>query len=310
MAFSMSSQNNVVLADDGLGDGSLKMVTIYDDGSRILIQTRARTVREVLTAAQITINDFDKIEPELDDLIDTDEFVINVYRAQPVLVRDGIKRVKAMSGARDARGIALSLGLVISEYDKVYFRDLSSSESLEAGLSQEVVVERREAKNANRPTIMEKITSGEITSATPPPGTDKMAGLDLGECTVGSANNEACVWQFLRSQGFSMTATAGVMGNLQQEHRFRTDGDGLAQWTGGRKTRLYTMPNPTWLSTQLEFLMSELNGGYAHVRDALLTSTTIEAAVQIFQNQFEKCGICREDLRIKYAYEIYGKYVE
>ncbi len=75
-------RDSVVFADDGTGDGTLKMVTIYDDGNKILLQSRAKTVRETLAAAGIVVNDFDRIEPELDDFVSEDGFVINIYRAQ------------------------------------------------------------------------------------------------------------------------------------------------------------------------------------------------------------------------------------
>jgi hypothetical protein len=94
------------------------------------------------------------------------------------------------------------------------------------------------------------------------------------------------------------------MGNLMQEHGFQTSGDGLAQWTGGRKAALMAMPNPYNIYTQLDYLMIELNGGYYRVRDAIKASTTLESATIIFQNQFERCGVCREESRINFARNI------
>jgi len=60
------------------------------------------------------------------------------------------------------------------------------------------------------------------------------------------------------------------MGNLMQEHHFNTDGDGLAQWTGGRKANLLSRPEPYNIYTQLDFLMWELNGGYASTKNLIL----------------------------------------
>ncbi|MCL2085889.1 phage tail tip lysozyme, partial [Candidatus Saccharibacteria bacterium] len=101
---------------------------------------------------------------------------------------------------------------------------------------------------------------------------------------------------------------------LQQEHRFRTadvpGGLGIAQWMGGRRAGLLGMENPFWISTQLEFVMIELNGAYWRVRDALLAVETVEDATRIFQNQYEKCGICKEEQRIVFAWELYHKYVQ
>lgn len=118
--------------------------------------------------------------------------------------------------------------------------------------------------------------------------------------------NENIVWDYLIAQGFSRVQTAGIMGNIRQESNFKTGGDGIAQWTGSRRAALYSKPNPTNIYTQLDFLMEELNGKYAGVRDAIKADNSADPAnvVRIFQNRFEKCGICAEDKRITYARNI------
>lgn len=118
--------------------------------------------------------------------------------------------------------------------------------------------------------------------------------------------NENIVWEYLLAQGFTRVQTAGVMGNLRQESNFKTAGDGIAQWTGARKAALYSKPNPTNIYTQLDFLMEELNGKYAGVRDAIKADSSPDPTnvVVIFQNKFEKCGICAESKRIQYARNI------
>lgn len=118
------------------------------------------------------------------------------------------------------------------------------------------------------------------------------------------SENESITWGFLMAQGFSRAQTAGIMGNLMQEHGFQTSGDGLAQWTGGRKAALMAMPNPYNIYTQLDYLMIELNGRYSSVRDAIKASSSVEDAVVIFQNRFERCGVCHESARIQFARNI------
>lgn len=118
------------------------------------------------------------------------------------------------------------------------------------------------------------------------------------------SQNESITWDYLIGQGFSRNQTAGIMGNLKQEHGFNTSGDGIAQWTGGRKSTLMSRPDPYNIYTQLDFLMYELNGSYASVRDAIKASSTVEQAVTIFQDRFERCGVCAESRRIQFAYDI------
>jgi uncharacterized protein YabE (DUF348 family) len=128
-----------------------------------------------------------------------------------------------------------------------------------------------------------------------------------GEYTTPS-ENENITWGFLTSNGFSRMQTAGIMGNLMQEHGFSTSdsdgGYGIVQWTGSRREILMSMAYPENIYTQLNFLMSELNGGYSGVRDAIKASTTIEDATIIFQNSYERCGLCMEGMRIQYAQNI------
>lgn len=129
-----------------------------------------------------------------------------------------------------------------------------------------------------------------------------------GKYTTPS-ENEKITWDYLIEQGFTPIQTAGIMGNLKQEHRFHTSdtpgGLGIAQWTGGRRANLMSWANYDNIYTQLDFLMFELNNSYPTVLDGIIkNSNDLVKVVQIFQNQFERCGICRESTRIGYARDI------
>lgn len=123
-------------------------------------------------------------------------------------------------------------------------------------------------------------------------------------------SNEALSWQFLIAQGFTRNQTAGIMGNLQQEHRFNTDdvpgGLGIAQWMGNRRDNLMARADYLSIGTQLQFMMDELNA--SGVGNTIKGSVSVEDSVIIFQNQFERCGICMQHQRIAYAYDILGRY--
>ena len=109
-------------------------------------------------------------------------------------------------------------------------------------------------------------------------------GVDVG-FTPGApfqmgADNLETVWNYFRSRQFGKAATAGIIGNLQQEAGVNIDpgkkqsgggpGRGIAQWEvppfGGRFTNLENFAQQRgtqWndLKTQLEFMMYELAGG-------------------------------------------------
>jgi hypothetical protein len=120
--------------------------------------------------------------------------------------------------------------------------------------------------------------------------------------------NEQIIWNYLLDYGFSDAQAAGIMGNLMQEHRMQTSGDGLAQWTGGRRKALRSRANYTSVYVQLDFLMYELNGPYINVRNRLYSSTGIDQATMIFQNGYERPGIPAASKRLAYAHAIYNKY--
>jgi uncharacterized protein YabE (DUF348 family) len=142
-----------------------------------------------------------------------------------------------------------------------------------------------------------------ITTKEPTAQIDIVGAKYRGAYTTPT-ENEVISWNFFIANGFTREQTAGIMGNLMQEHRFNTTGDGLAQWTGSRKAALLARPDPYNIYTQLQFLMDELNGGYRSVRDAIRSTSSVVDAVIIFQNKFEKCGICAESNRIQYAFNI------
>jgi uncharacterized protein YabE (DUF348 family) len=142
-----------------------------------------------------------------------------------------------------------------------------------------------------------------IITAEPTNQIDIVGAKQRGAYTTPT-ENEVISWNFFIANGFTREQTAGIMGNLMQEHRFNTTGDGLAQWTGSRKAALMARPDPYNIYTQLQFLMDELNGGYSKVRDQIRSTNSVVEATQIFQNKFEKCGICAESKRIQYAFNI------
>jgi hypothetical protein len=51
-------------------------------------------------------------------------------------------------------------------------------------------------------------------------------------------------------------------------------------------------------------MMSELNGSYARVQANIRACSTVECAVQVFEKQYEGCGVCVESQRLQYAYNI------
>ncbi|MDR0596222.1 MAG: phage tail-type lysozyme domain-containing protein [Clostridiales Family XIII bacterium] len=123
------------------------------------------------------------------------------------------------------------------------------------------------------------------------------------------SSNRDHIWNYLVKAGFSDEQTAGIMGNIKQEHGYETSGDGLAQWQGNRRAKLLSMKNPHSLQTQLDFLVKvELDGSYSGIKKALLECKTIDEATILFCNRYERPGIPAMSKRIAFAHEAYEIY--
>lgn len=142
------------------------------------------------------------------------------------------------------------------------------------------------------------------------------AKLQAHSATAAAASpggsNEQFTWNFLNSHGFTRAQTAGIMGNLRQEHNYHTSdvpgGLGIAQWMGGRRANLLARENPFQIQTQLQFLIDELNGPESAAGAAIKSAGSVEAATIAFQNKFERCGTCHQERRIEYAYDVLRRY--
>jgi hypothetical protein len=115
----------------------------------------------------------------------------------------------------------------------------------------------------------------------------------------------------LLNAGYTKQQVAGILGNLHQEHNFKTDdvpgGLGIAQWLGSRRANLLSKSTPYDIATQASFIIEELNGVEHRANSMLKASTTVEQSTIAFQNGYERCGDCRQSQRISYALEYYGR---
>ncbi len=117
------------------------IVKLSIDGKQKVIPTRAKTVGDLLTRANITLNEGDIIEPEKDTEILDDNFRVNLYRAHPVTLYDGEKRIQSLSAATTPRSVAAQIGLAVYPEDKITVEG-SGSILQEGVLGQKIVVER------------------------------------------------------------------------------------------------------------------------------------------------------------------------
>ena len=117
-----------------------KYVTFYDDGEKLTVRTEAHTVRDAIDRAGIVLNDGDIVEPGLDTEINMDNYHINVYRARPVVVKDGVIDKYIMTASQDAMTIAREAGFTVYDGDEVSL--VPSTSFLETGVASTYEVTR------------------------------------------------------------------------------------------------------------------------------------------------------------------------
>lgn len=321
-----------------------RLITLNDNGSTRTFVTRATTISRVLEQQNVTIDSGDVINIEQSTELVDSNYTIEIQRARPVMIVDGANKQIVNTFSKDPKQIVLSAGIKTYPNDVIttnISNDISSgytglvvkierneysdtiTEDQDIPFSTETKKDLTKGKDFKeittqgengKKTVQYRVVvkngkeiSREIISETTikePVTQVETIGVKYSGIATTPGENEIIIWNYLLSQGFSRNQVAGIMGNLKQEHGFQTSGDGLAQWTGGRKAKLMALENPESIYTQLEFLMSELNGAYSRAKASIMASSTVEEAVIAFQNQYERCGYCMEGARIQFAYNI------
>ncbi|MGN4811240.1 phage tail tip lysozyme, partial [Bacillus cereus group sp. MYBK108-2] len=171
-----------------------------------------------------------------------------------------------------------------------------------------------------------KLNTGGDGRTTPPPGLSP------------SGDNFNKVWKFFKDLGFSDEATAGIMGNLQQESQMdptskqgngRKPGRGLAQWEtnkirggSGRWETLEKFADrenlDKWdLYTQLKFIWWELTEEpwiksqvkkYAGSLEQFMKIKNIDDAIIKWEKMYEQAGNPVLEDRKKFANAIYTRF--
>lgn len=111
--------------EDDVPAGS-RLITLYERGVERSFVTTASTIRAALAEADIEIDARDRVEPSLDDELVADQYTVNIYRARPLLVVDGMRRVVVMTAARSAEQIAQDADITLYPEDITTFERTNS----------------------------------------------------------------------------------------------------------------------------------------------------------------------------------------
>lgn len=119
-----------------------KIVSLYIDGHKETIPTRAESVRDLLSRLQITLDKKDVVEPAVDAPIVGNNFSINVYKSRPVTVvdEDGKTVVDKVANRKPAE-VAKKVGFKIYPEDIVTVDD--PDKTIQDGVIGEKIIIKR-----------------------------------------------------------------------------------------------------------------------------------------------------------------------
>ena len=110
-----------------------KFVSFFVDGEKLTVKTEARTVGEALQRAGYTAQQGDIVEPALETEINADNYYINIYRARPVIIKDGVTEKYLMTASYDPMVIAKQADLTV--YDGDELKLVTNTSFLETGVA-------------------------------------------------------------------------------------------------------------------------------------------------------------------------------
>jgi uncharacterized protein YabE (DUF348 family) len=131
----------VSLGGTTIGPDDARVVNVYVDGKEQILPTRAPTVGDLLTRLDIKLGEKDVVEPAADTPILDDNFRVNVYRAKPVTVSEGERKVTVLTTKSNPSAIAKDAGFKVFPEDEVV--PASPQQVLRQGVvGQQYVVDR------------------------------------------------------------------------------------------------------------------------------------------------------------------------
>lgn len=128
----------------GGGNRSLRpseahVVFLFDGKDREVIDTKAKTVGDMVGKLPLKLIPEDVVEPSLDTPIPEDNFRVNIYRARPVTVVDNGNKIVTLTAQKSPRVVAQAAGLSLQAEDRATFVQGAVTENV---IGEKVVVAR------------------------------------------------------------------------------------------------------------------------------------------------------------------------
>jgi len=132
-----------------LKPAGVNTVIVTDDGKELTaVPTREKTVGGLLKRLDITLNEGDVVEPSLDTEITSDEFRVNIYRALPVTIVEGDRKLFTFSAAATPRSIVKQAGIEVYPEDELLMVPTENF-LIEGSIGPRLVIERATPVHVN-----------------------------------------------------------------------------------------------------------------------------------------------------------------
>lgn len=110
------------------------LLTIHEGDEVRGILTKANTLQDALEQAGVTISSQDLVEPKLSTELVGSNYDVNIYRALPVTIEDGVTQKRVMSPYRVAKQIAAHAEMPLRDEDKTTISSTPAATSDGPGL--------------------------------------------------------------------------------------------------------------------------------------------------------------------------------
>lgn len=178
-------------------DDSRRLILVYDRGQTIAFLTEAKTVEAALKDQGINLDARDTVEPSRDEELVASDYRVNIYRARPVVVQDGAKRVKVMTPYQTVEHIAEDANIKLHPEDLAVLQ--RSTDIVGDGAGLELTIKRsvpivldlygnKRKVRTQGATVAEMLTEKNITLG-------KNGRVSLDESTRIKPGLEVRVWR-------------------------------------------------------------------------------------------------------------------
>ena len=256
------------IADTYANDGeerSKHFVTIHDGDDALTIKTDAKTVGEALKRAKIDINENDLVDPEEDTEIDSNNYHIDLYRARPVIIKNGNEKKYLMTAQYDRKLLAREAGIELGKNDELKSVQ-ENTNILETGLSEIYEVKYGEKEAEAYEKIGEK--SVEFNKLETPK--EKVVETSVINIPAFTTNpDEAICKAWIRAAGVAERDVDTAYWLITKESHCRYNATnrssgayGIPQALPGRKMASAGSDWQTNPVTQIKWMISYVNGRY------------------------------------------------